>query len=76
MDEFSRKYGKAVCVALYAAFAALAAKKKPIPLIALFLSHTVEYFVKARPIAREKEIPQTTAAANCLAFGFTWWKYI
>ena len=76
MDDFSRKYGKAICVALYSVLAALAAKKKPLLLIILLLTHTVEYFLKARPIAAEKEIPQPVAFVNCLAFGFTWWKYL
>ena len=76
MDDFSRKFGKAICVVLYSVFAALAVRKKPFPLIALLCSHIAEYFLKARPIAREKGISQASAAANCLAFGFTWWKYL
>lgn len=76
MDDFTRKYGKAICVALYAVLAALAAKKKPLLLILLLITHTVEYFLKARPIATEKGISQPSAFVNCLAFGFTWWKYL
>ena len=76
MDEFSRKYGKAICVALYSVLAARATKKKPLLLILLLLTHTAEYFLKARQISREKGLSQPTAFVNCLAFGFTWWKFL
>ena len=48
--EITKKFGKPVCVALYAAFAALAAKKKPVPLIVLFLMHATEYAVIGRKV--------------------------
>ena len=76
MDAITKKYGKAICVALYALFGALAAKKKPWPLLALIALHTGEYFLVGRKVAQENGIPQGEAAANCLAFGFTWWKPI
>ena len=50
----TKKYGKPICVALYAAFTALAAKKKPIPLIVLFFMHATEYIFIGRKVAAEK----------------------
>lgn len=76
MDKLTRQFGKPICVLLYAVFAALAAKKKPWPLLALIAAHTAEYFLVARKVAEENGIPQVEAAANCLVFGFTWWKPI
>lgn len=73
MMEFTKKFGKAICVVLYGAFAYLAAKKKPVPLLALAGMHLCEYFTKARKVAKEHAIDQLTALANCLCFGFTWW---
>ena len=76
MKEITKQFGKAICVVLYAVFAALAAKKKPIPLLALFAMHTAEYFLAGRKVAAEHGISRPSALANCLAFGFTWWKPI
>ena len=71
--EITKKIGKPVCVALYAAFAALAAKKKPVPLIVLFLMHATEYAVIGRKVAEENGLSVPEGLAQCLAFGFTWW---
>ena len=71
--ELTKKLGKPVCVALYAAFAALAAKKKPVPLIVLFLMHASEYVVIGRRVAEENGLSVPEGLAQCLAFGFTWW---
>ena len=76
MDNVTKKYGKPICVLLYGVFAAMALKKKPWPLLALLGAHTAEYFLVGRKVAEENGIPQPEAAANCLAFGFTWWKPI
>ena len=73
MDRITKKFGKAICVLLYGIFAFLAAKKKPFPLLVLLALHTGEYFLVGRKAAEENGISQTEAAANCLAFGFTWW---
>ena len=40
--KITRMFGKPICVALYTAFAALAARKKPVPLLALIALHTFE----------------------------------
>ena len=58
---------------LYAVLAYLAGKKRPVPLLVLLATHTAEYFLKARKIAREHAIDQLSAFFNCLCFGFTWW---
>lgn len=71
--KFTKKFGKPVCVILYAAFSALAAKGIWIPLAALGLMHFCEYFIAAHKVAKKAEIDQVTAFVNCLAFGFTWW---
>ncbi len=76
MDQLTGKFGKAICVLLYAAFAFLAAKKKPLPLLVLFALHAGEYFLVGRKVAEVNGISQAEAAANCVAFGFTWWKPI
>ena len=73
MDNFREKFGKPICVLLYAVGAFFAAKKKPLPLILLVLTHIGEYFGVARKLADEKGIDQLEAAANCVCFGFTWW---
>ena len=73
MYQIVKYFGKPLGGALYALFAALAAKKKPWPLLSLIAMHAAEYFLVARKLAGEKGIPQAEAAANCLAFGFTWW---
>lgn len=71
--KFTEKFGKPVCVVLYAVFAALAAKGIWIPLAALAVMHLSEFFIAAVKVARENEIDLFTAFVNCLAFGFTWW---
>ncbi len=71
--KLTRQLGKPICVALYAAFAWLAAKKKPLPLLILFGLHTAEYFTKGRRIAAEHGLGVPEGLAQCLAFGFTWW---
>ena len=76
MDKLTKQFGKPVCVLLYAVFAALAARKKPWPLLALLALHTGEYFLVGHKVADENGIPQPEALAKCLAFGFTWWKPI
>ena len=69
----TKAIGKPVCVALYAAFAALAARKKPLPLCILLALHLMEYFTEGRKLARAEGISAPVALAQCLAFGFTWW---
>ena len=71
--ELTKRFGKPVCAALYAAFAGLALKKKPLPLLLLLALHTFEYFTKGRRIAAEHGLSPAEGAAQCLAFGFTWW---
>ena len=73
MLDFTKKFGKAICVVLYAVLAWLAGKKHPVPLLVLLLTHTAEYFTKARPIAKKHSISPLSAFFNCLCFGFTWW---
>ena len=71
--KLTRQFGKAICVALYAAFAALAARKKPLPLLILFAMHLAETLTIGRKVAREKGVGAVEWIVNCLAFGFTWW---
>ena len=71
--KITKQFGKPICVALYAWFAALAAKKKPLPLLILCLLHSVEYFHVGRKIASENGLSVPEGLAQCLAFGFTWW---
>lgn len=71
--KLTKRFGKVICVVLYAAFAALAAKKKPIPLIVLFAMHLAETLTIGRKVAKEKGVGAAEWIANCLAFGFTWW---
>lgn len=73
MLKLTEKFGKVICVALYAVFSALAVKKTWIPLAGLGLMHFSEYFIAARKVAKDNKIDQITAFFNCLAFGFTWW---
>jgi len=70
---YTKDYGQFSCVLLYSAFSVLAAKKKPIPLIVLFVMHLGEYFLVGKKVAKENYVYQPVAVANCLAFGFTWW---
>lgn len=65
--------GQPFCAVLYAVGAVLAAKKKPLPLIALFLCHLTEYFIIGRKTGKEKALPPIKALLCCLSFGFTWW---
>ena len=71
--DLTKKLGKPVCVALYAAFAALAARKKPWPLLILLGLHTAEYFHKGRTVAAARGVGKLEGFLQCLAFGFTWW---
>ena len=71
--DLTKKLGKPICVALYAAFAPLAAKKKPWPLLILFGLHTLEYFHIGRKVAAEHGLGLLEGLCQCLAFGFTWW---
>lgn len=71
--NLTKQFGKPVCVALYAAFAALAVKKKPLPLIVLFLMHASEYAVIGRKVAEDAGLSRAEGLVQCLSFGFTWW---
>lgn len=71
--QFTKAFGKAVCVLLYAVFGLLAGRKKPLPLLILLALHTGEYFLKGRRIAEEHGLGRAEGLAKCLAFGFTWW---
>lgn len=71
--KITKLVGKPICVALYAAFAALAVKKKPLPLIILFALHLFETLTVGREVAKEHDIGALEWIANCLCFGFTWW---
>ena len=71
--ELTKAYGKQICIALYGAFAGLAAKKKPLPLITLLLLHTYEYFDVGRKVAEEHGLRPVEGLLKCLAYGFTWW---
>ncbi len=71
--KITKLIGKPVCAALYAAFAALAAKKKPLPLVLLFATHLIETLTVGRKVAKEHHIGALERIGNCLCFGFTWW---
>ena len=71
--RITKLVGKPVCAALWAVFAYLAAKKKPLPLIVLFALHLVETCTKGREVAKAKGVAPLEWIANCLLFGFTWW---
>ncbi len=71
--KLTKAFGKPICVALYAAFAWLCAKKKPLPLLVLFGMHAAEYVLIGRRTAEEKGLSAAEGAVQCLAFGFTWW---
>ena len=71
--KITKLVGKPVCVALYAAFAALAAKKKPLPLVVLFALHLAETLTIGRKVAAEHAVAPLEWIPNCLCFGFTWW---
>ena len=67
--KFTKQFGKA----LYAVFAYLAVKKKPLPLLTLLLLHGFEYLHVGREIAEKKRIGKVAGLLLCLCFGFTWW---
>lgn len=69
----TKQFGKPVCVGLYAVFAALAMKKKPLPLLILLGLHACEYALIGRKVAEEKGLSRVEGLAQCLSFGFTWW---
>ena len=71
--KITGQFGKPICVVLYAVFAAMAAKKKPVPLIILLLMHSAEYVMVGRKVAEENGLSIPEGLAKCLAFGFTWW---
>ena len=71
--KLTKQFGKPICVGLYTRFAALAAKKKPLPLLILFLLHAMEYATTGRKVAAENGLSVPEGLAQCLAFGFTWW---
>ncbi len=71
--KLTKAFGKPVCVALYAVFTGLCAKKKPLPLLVLLLMHATEYVLIGRRTAAEHGLSAAEGAAQCLAFGFTWW---
>ena len=71
--KLTKWFGKPVCVVLYAVFAALAVKKKPLPMIVLFAMHLAEMLTIGRTVAKEKGVGAAEWIVNCLAFGFTWW---
>ena len=51
--KLTKQFGKPICVALYAAGAAMASKKKPLPLLALFGMHAAEYALIGKKTAAE-----------------------
>ena len=69
----TKRFGKPVCVALYALFAALAMKKKPLPFLILLGLHTGEYALIGCKVAEEQGLTRAEGLAQCLSFGFTWW---
>lgn len=71
--KLTKAVGKPVCVLLYAAFAWLAAKKKPLPLLILLGLHLMETLTVGRRVAKDRQIPVPEWVLNCLCFGFTWW---
>ena len=71
--KLTKKFGKPICVVLYAAFSYLAAKKKPLPLLTLFGLHAGEYALIGRKVAAEHGVSFLEGLCQCLAFGFTWW---
>ncbi len=65
--------GQPFCLILYAVSAHFAAKKKPLPLIILFMTHLSEYFIIGRKAGKENCLSPINALIKCLSFGFTWW---
>ena len=71
--KLTRQYGKPICVGLYAVFAAMAMKKKPLPLLILIGLHAGEYALIGRKVAGDNGLTRAEGLAQCLSFGFTWW---
>ena len=71
--DLTKKFGKPVCVVLYAVFGYLAAKKKPLPLLILFGLHAGEYALIGRKVAAKHGLGILEGLCQCLVFGFTWW---
>ena len=71
--KLTKQFGKPICVVLYAAGAAMASRKKPVPLLALFGMHAAEYHLIGKKTAAEHGLAAAEGLAQCLAFGFTWW---
>ena len=71
--KVTQHIGKSICVLLYALFGMLAIKKKPAPLLVLFILHAAEYVTIGRKVAQEHGIGKVDGLLKCLAFGFTWW---
>jgi len=66
-----------IALLLYPVFALIAVLSKKILLFLLLpLVHLSEYLFISRKIAKEHELPQTTALTKTLLYGFTWWKPI
>ena len=73
MDKLTKQFGKPICVGLYAAFAMMAAMKKPLPLLTLLAMHGTEYLLVGKKVAEEQGMTKAEGLAQCLSFGFTWW---
>ena len=71
--EFTKKFGKPICAALFAVFGVMALKKKPLPLLILILLHVIEYIRIGREIAEKVRLCKIAGFLLCLFFGFTWW---
>ena len=71
--KLTKELGKPICVVLYAVFAWLAGKKKPLPLLILFGLHAGECLLKGRKVAERHGLGRVEGLMQCLAFGFTWW---
>lgn len=71
--KLTKAFGKPICVILYAVFAWLPAKKKPIPLLTLMVMHLGETFTVGRKVAKEHQVPPLEWLIQCICFGFTWW---
>lgn len=65
--------GQPFCIFLYIVSLVCAFKKKPLPLIILFLMHLSEYFIIGKKTGKENNISPIKALISCLSFGFTWW---
>ena len=56
MKNMTLAFGKPICVGLYTAFAFMAMKKKPLPLLTLLAMHASEYFLIGKKVAEEHGI--------------------